>query len=443
MDDAELTQFIQRHGLPNGDNDLPVDGWHKLSKDKRIHLSERIEAQQRSRAQSPKPCSRPLDLADLDARLRQVSLNTSFTLRPESETMHHLRSPTPPFDPTRRETDAYHDLVNAGGRPAYPIGLIQEVYRDPKDYIEILRPWQEYATWVSPSRIFQVQLQRWQDFRKWQNDNRDPDDDVGGLLAFVERENQAIERDYLDRTCRKRFAEIEADPSCLQSRWHQTQDIRQMQLRLCREHGCRGFREYIEAVKRRLARYGITQPFELDEDPKKQDKLTTWIEYLNYEYWWLDEYASDNKRLEAERDKLWKEFVETNLLSPHETKDTVLNSAPAMQVAVDRASTAVQSARLKAKRVYTLTPKDLKHSDIQKAGQRLMLKRAKEEVNAAKRHLKQAHKRSHFVTQFDLATLKCDDATRNFDRHRIIVQWVLDQLPLVESEVNLSNNNNW
>jgi hypothetical protein len=62
---------------------------------------------------------------------------------------------------------------------------------------------------------------------------------------------------------------------------------------------------YAKAVKRRLASHSFTQPFELDEDPKKQHGPTTWIEYLNYEYWWLDKYTSDIERLEPERDKLW------------------------------------------------------------------------------------------------------------------------------------------
>lgn len=43
MSDAELAQFMQRHRLPNGDYDLPVDGWHRLSKDERGRLAERLE----------------------------------------------------------------------------------------------------------------------------------------------------------------------------------------------------------------------------------------------------------------------------------------------------------------------------------------------------------------------------------------------------------------
>lgn len=50
-------------------------------------------------------------------------------------------------------------------------------------------------------------------------------------------------------------------------------------------------KELTEALKERLARHGFTRPFQLDEDAARQDKMTTWIEYLGYEYWWYDYYA--------------------------------------------------------------------------------------------------------------------------------------------------------
>ncbi|KAM3481147.1 hypothetical protein MY5147_000780 [Beauveria neobassiana] len=321
MDDDQLAQFMQRHLLPNGDYHLPVSGWDNLSKDELSHLAERLESAAEPRL----------------VPTHSISLTSMLA---------YVKSPTPPIDVTRDEKFAYHDLVNDGGRPAYPIGLIQEVYRDATRYVEILRPWQKYDD--SPEGIFQAQLQRWQNFRKWQNDHRDLDDDDGGFPAFVEWTKDVVLRDFLPRTREKRLAEIEADPSCLKSRWDERQFIRERQRRLCREKGSRGFREYTEAVKRRLARHNIAQTVELDEDPKKQDKLTTWIEYLNYEYWWFDKYASDIERLEPEHDKLWQELVEKNILKPHETKEFVRTVASAMEAEMekDMGRKAVQRANL-------------------------------------------------------------------------------------------------
>ncbi|KAG5786714.1 hypothetical protein H9Q69_014208 [Fusarium xylarioides] len=440
MSDAELAQFMQRHRLPGGDYDLPVNGWDKLSKDERSRLAERLEAQKSSLAQSPTACSCPLDLDDLDARLRQVSPNKSLLLRLESPTIDRLRSPTPPFDRTRRETDAYHELINEGGRPLYSINLIRDVYSDPENYAEILRPWQEHLNPVSSSGIFQRQLQRWRNFRNWQNDNRGCEDDDGGFLAYVERRKYVIQRDYLPDFCAKRLAEIEADPSCLKSQWEDIQWERERQRRHCRERGCRGFRDYVGAVKRRLARHDFTQPFELDEDPKKQDKLMTWIEYLNYEYWWLDKYTSDIKRLEPEHDKLWQELIDENILRPHETKDFVRTDASGMEreTEKDQAIKAVQRMESKAKRIYVLTQEDPKRLHIPKAKRIMMLKHGAEELLAAKRRLEQARRRSHLIVQFVRATFDYDEAKRDAARHRVLVQWVLDQVPRIESEVKPS-----
>lgn len=43
MKDAQLAQFMQKHRLPDGNYHLPIDGWEKLSKDKRSRLAARLE----------------------------------------------------------------------------------------------------------------------------------------------------------------------------------------------------------------------------------------------------------------------------------------------------------------------------------------------------------------------------------------------------------------
>lgn len=43
MSDAELAHFMQKHRLPSGDYDLPIDGWDTLSRDDRSRLAEKLE----------------------------------------------------------------------------------------------------------------------------------------------------------------------------------------------------------------------------------------------------------------------------------------------------------------------------------------------------------------------------------------------------------------
>ncbi|KAF2178449.1 hypothetical protein K469DRAFT_695492 [Zopfia rhizophila CBS 207.26] len=59
------------------------------------------------------------------------------------------------------------------------------------------------------------------------------------------------------------------------------------------------FPMYVKAVKDRLTKHGFTRTFQLDEDPARQDKLTTWIEYLGYEYWWYDQQLEAQSKLDA------------------------------------------------------------------------------------------------------------------------------------------------
>lgn len=46
------------------------------------------------------------------------------------------------------------------------------------------------------------------------------------------------------------------------------------------------FDGYVDAVRERLSRYGITQKAHLLPNYRDQDKLTTWLEYVNFEYFW-------------------------------------------------------------------------------------------------------------------------------------------------------------
>jgi len=51
------------------------------------------------------------------------------------------------------------------------------------------------------------------------------------------------------------------------------------------------FPTYCLLVQKRLTRHGFERPFQLDEDLDQQDKLATWIEFLNYEYQDYEDHA--------------------------------------------------------------------------------------------------------------------------------------------------------
>lgn len=195
-------------------------------------------------------------------------------------------------------------------------------------------------------------------------------------------------------------------------------------------------------MEHRLARHDFTRPFELDEDPEKQDKLTTWIEYLNYECWWLDKYMSDIERLAPKHDELWQELVKKKILRPHETQTFLRTRASPIERANERenADRAVKRAESEAKRIYALTQKDTKRLSIPKARRVTMLRQSTEKLLAAKRRLELIQIRNDRLTQFVRATFDYDEAQRDASRHRILVQWVLDQVALVEAKVKSSQS---
>ncbi|KAH9889146.1 hypothetical protein F4778DRAFT_785706 [Xylariomycetidae sp. FL2044] len=472
MSDAELDHFLKPQYRPDGGYDLPpVDcfyTWGKLSKDQRDRLDERLKALERYLAQLPTAYSRPLNLEYLDARLRQMSSdNRSFSLaRQQSveESVEHSGPPTPPFDRedwlTRHDIECYHQLVNDGGRPVFPIDLIRDIFfRNTDNYVEMLRPWQEHPDNTGPKNILPRQLRRWQDFRKWQNDNRDREDDDGGFLEYVELEKKRIQQrfegmvEWLQydepRATRKAetarykeeyekdLAKIEADPACLKPKWERIQREREEHRYSYRERGCQSFREYAEAVKHRLARHGFTQPFELDEEPKKQDKLTTWIEYLNYEYWWLDKYTREIERLAPDEDKAWQKLVDMNILRPHETKDKVRTYRVRFQhkEEEEQARRDVQSAKSDAERIYVLTQVDPQRVRIPSAKRLSMMRAATTKLHAAKTRSKQIKSRWEQIAIYIRETINYGNATRYATCHRMLTQWVLDQIVLIEAEM--------
>ncbi|KJZ79925.1 hypothetical protein HIM_00639 [Hirsutella minnesotensis 3608] len=438
LTDAQLAQFMQKHRSHTGDYNLPVDGWDKLSTHDRSQLAERLKAQVRILSQNPPGHSLPLDLDQLDARLRQLSDGDDIVPDVQGRMQGRVTPPYSEEDELRDhiddETEAYNDLVSDGGRPLYPISLVEQVSRNPEEHRPVLCPFWGYPrdtqlSWL----VFRRQLKRWRDFRKWQIDNRGLEDEDGGLPAFVEM----MKRLYTKRGYEEGLAKIEADPSWLKSEWLDDQRVRRWQRYHLRERGCNGFSDYVNAMKRRLARHGFTRPFQLQEDPKQQDKLTTWIEYLYFEYWWLDRYNDAIERLKPDHDKRWQELVDKKIPKPRETKDSIRTTPSSMERGREReqAWQAKQVAEADAKRVYYLTQEDPNRLTIPKEKRMQMLQAARTKLVAAQERYELTRRRVDMVTEFIRATSNYVDAKKDIAGHAALAQWVLEQVSLVEAEL--------
>ncbi|KAI1187361.1 hypothetical protein F5B17DRAFT_399991 [Nemania serpens] len=398
--------------------------------------------------------SRPLDLDQVDARLRKLSSvdnnDDTTPLRDRPTRTRITRSPSPvcvqEARKKGRETDIYNDLVKDGGRPLYPIHLLDDIFENPEEHAELTRPWRlgwkvdfpwkSADPWDEPRTIFQRQRERWEDFRKWQNDNRGIEEDAG-YPAFVEKTKFRQRRFAREATARL-LAHLEADPSYLEKLWERDQDMREEQRYRCRDsQGGKGFVGYIETAKRRLARHGLTRPFQFQEDPKQQDKLTEWIKYLNYECWWLEWYTRALERLRSLHDEPLQALVDAGVAKHHATIESIWSTKywTARNAERERVAEAHRRAMARAKHAYTSTQLAPDRLSIPAAERNRRVLGAIRELKAAQAARDSEMEKNLLFLTFRQNAVRFMHAKSDSPRHGILVQWILNQVPLIEAEL--------
>ncbi|KAK3302818.1 uncharacterized protein B0T15DRAFT_504125 [Chaetomium strumarium] len=460
--DAELVQYMKQNRRDDGGFGLEFDGWENLAEEQRDQLAQRLKAG--ALQANDKTKSRPVDLDVVAARLREISDNQD-ALPPTKEA----------------ETNAYHELVKGGGRPLYPISLREEVLNNPEGHREMLLPWQSRP---NPSRLdgnlFRVQLVRWKAFRNWQKYNRGIYNKEEEFAAYFEeerrrkaeveanmsrsrrRDHEASKRRYVERL-RVKFKKMQEEkgvddgeagflafveeekrqdleagtwwPGMTDDEYRQTLRVwfnrdeywryREYFLWLREDNGRGGFPEYVAEAKRRLAKHGFTRTFQLDKDPARQDKLTTWIEYLNYEYSWHDRYERSIKRLRPEYDEAWKKLVDSGVLRPGETDQTVRITEAAFRRASEReqADEAVASAVAAAKAALSETERaKTGRSRFTTQERKQKLAAAHSRLIAAKEALRMVKRRNDLIIEFIKGTWTYREQKKNLYLQHLLLQ---------------------
>ena len=254
--------------------------------------------------------------------------------------------------------------------------------------------------------VFTRQQERWKKFRWWQIDNRGLDADDGYETFREER------RRYFRSTGLSEIADRPGFEHSVENQWRQEQYAHEMQ-RHTLQKGCGGdFDEYIKAAHHHLKDHGFFQPFEFDRDPKRQDQLATWIEYLVFEYWWLDNYTRSVRRLQGKHDAAWEELVGFGVLRDFETKDYLLNADAQCQ-------------------------RETEESRVMEAHR--LLRRSWDWRSAARvTDFKSVARREKLIQEFIEKTqqwriVKADEA-----RQQLRIKRILSQMSLVEEEVKAS-----
>ncbi|KAL2256003.1 hypothetical protein VTK26DRAFT_2362 [Humicola hyalothermophila] len=278
-----------------------------------------------------------------------------------------------------REERVYHDeLLMKGGRPWYPIHLIDSISQNPREYSDLLRAWQEFpdaaeADW----EVFAKQYMRWYRFGVWQAKRRHEFD---GRIS-----------------------------------------------------------DYTGWAKRLLSKLSFTQSFEFDEKPERQDRLTTWIEYLTYEYNLHRVKYARSERRGAWFDKQWQKVADSGLLRPHETREFILRVDGSLERSLqdsneeERARRSLESAQA----AVSLAQKAASSRPSASASQRLAAAQSK--LDSARQSFDAIKKRNDLITEFFVKTERYRQAKRLGERQMILLQWIREQIPLIEAELEKSN----
>lgn len=354
--------------------------------------------------------SRAVDLDQVAARLQAIPADHELFRRAPSRAS--TLSPPPQeerdAEDLQQEKQSFHELVNAGGRPPYPFHLLEDFFWHPEQFLEheqyrdIVRFWREKVYDKAARTCFcQCHLWRWNRFRSLQRFIRDRNV-VDEQTLYIAVSAGSWEKD-IDRS------------SLREGKW--------------------GFSEYAENVSRRLAKYGFTRPFQLDRDLNRQDKLTTWIEYLGFEHLFYDAPASYVKRFQRRHDEAWTKLVELNVLRPDETYEALHDSETLIRNAYEekRAEKAVQSA--------TATVLWNEKAKLQDPGKILREQTLADEstlIVAKERH-KTIKLRNDAIADFRSKTCRYDRDKENAERTACLLRWIKQQIPDIEIELSSFN----
>lgn len=289
----------------------------------------------------------------------------------------------------RNERECYEELVGDGGRPTYPIELVNQLAEDPAAYPHLARPWPLLPR--MRSMIFEAQLHHWKSFRHWQENTR-----YQGPLSHIQYG--------------------------LPKEWDANRSYNVFVTQFLSKAST-----YSEAAVNLLMEHHFSRPgLQFLQDPTQQDKLTEWIEYVTFECAQQNRYAYQLQRRQKQIDVCWERLAGSGLLRPYETREYVCDksSTPAYQAEIDKLHRELDLAEFEFEEAQSDINTD--PATMATATQKLEEAKSALEVFQRRKELNIAYNEQ----VFDLRDTKKEKA-----KHERLLQWAFDQVPLVEAEV--------
>ncbi|KAM3514872.1 hypothetical protein MY11210_001477 [Beauveria gryllotalpidicola] len=290
-DDAQLALFLKSVKTDEGFNISSVDGLMELSKAQKDELSEKVNrAVLRIQHQVDELHERLANLAD------QLHDSTAF----EPRRLPTQSPKTPPVVPGRSfENACYHGLIEDGGRPVCSIQELHTIAAEPATRYRSIISWltdePDTVTGANEIRsVFSRQFRQWWFFRKSQWINRGLDETDEEVSAYIESyRRRAVDSGNELWTCQPIFNDIE------RRMWQDIPEARQLP-------DGQPFSAYRAAVESRLEPYSFTRRLQLRKNPHQQDAWTNWLEYLNFEKWFLEQWTATADSLESQFLNSWR-----------------------------------------------------------------------------------------------------------------------------------------
>ncbi|KAF4467546.1 hypothetical protein FALBO_5585 [Fusarium albosuccineum] len=310
--------------------------------------------------------------------------------KPDSET---LRSPSTPgrsspvrfgtkptllpeeqYCNTLNREKRFHDLLTkAGGRPWYPIERIESVSRNPTEYAELLQYWRTDSP-GSNSDDWVVFERQWE---RWD-----------------------------------RFRHY-------QSRVRQPPET---------------FAQHSERCQKHLAKYSFSRAFQLEKNSADQDELSQWIEYLCFECFEYEKLSWYKQHHEPYKEA-WRKLFDSKILRPHETLEKLENIE--CEATCENERTQLRQAVEEARSHVLLAERDLLDPSVRGPTAQRKLFESQAELDTAIKTFDIFQVRKDAIDEFRGATAIYREARRGARRHRILLRWIRDQIPLIEKELGL------
>ena len=311
-------------------------------------------------------------------------------------------------------------LIEEGGRPLHSADRLADTAYNSSAHHALLRPWAKDPDASSPNdwyEVFAKQLRSWRHFRTWQRDNRGLWDEDEEFVLFREE----LRRNFIDESQTKMLEEQYFN-NLTTRRWQGGHPIRQRRWRrkyVKEDTSGEGFLGYLKASTRRLKHHGFTQHALYHEDAHLQDKWTTWVEYIGFVCWELDNDIDAVERLQSTHDAAWQVLVESGVLRETDTPENAWTNEACSEraqeaVRADRAVVAAGGPANQTEEQLTSgneTEKSAKSSRLQEAEASLLV----------------VTRRRKLMNVFTKKTRRYHDTQRDVRHRKAALEWLMDQ----------------